>query len=67
MDYRFLASKELEKFFEDTEMSVGEIIRTITQEKFTGLKSENRSVLTELSDKDWYEIIEKSFEYERED
>lgn len=66
MDYKFLASKGIEKFFEESELTVGEIIRTITQEKFTGLKVENRSVLTSISDKEWYEIIEKSFEYEQE-
>ena len=66
MDYKFLAKKEIEKFFEETDLSVGEIIRTIIQEKFTGLKSENRGVLTEISDQEWYEKLEEAFEYERE-
>lgn len=66
MDYKFLAKTEIEKLFEDSELSVGEIIRTITQEKFTGIRIENKSRITEISDKEWYEIIEKAFEYEQE-
>lgn len=66
MDYRFLASREIEKLFEETDLTVGEIIRSITQEKFTGLKSENRGVLSEMTDQEWYESIQKSAEYERE-
>ena len=66
MDYRFLANRGLEKFFEESKLSVGEIMRTITQEKFTGIKIENKSRLTEISDQEWYEIIEKTFEYEQE-
>lgn len=58
MDYKFLAKKALDELFEDTEMSVGEIIRTITSEKVTGLRTENRSVLTEISDESWYNKIE---------
>jgi|TARA_R110000868_G_scaffold74337_2_gene214921 hypothetical protein len=59
MDYNFLAKKAIEKLFEDTDLSVGEIIRELTKEKFTGLKAENRGVLTSISDKQWYGIIEK--------
>lgn len=65
MDYRFLANRGIERFFEESQMSVGEIIRTITQEKFTGIKIENKSRLTEITDTEWYEIIEKVFEYEQ--
>ena len=67
MNYKFLAKEEIVKFFEESELSVGEILRTITRETHTGLKVENPSRLTEISDKEWYEIIEKSFEDERED
>lgn len=66
MDYRFLASRGIEKFFEDSELSVGEVIRAITQEKFTGIKIENKSRLTEMTDKEWYEAIEKAYENETE-
>tara|TARA_R110002012_G_scaffold119169_1_gene268158 strand:- start:612 stop:773 length:162 start_codon:yes stop_codon:yes gene_type:complete len=52
--------------FEDSDLSVGEIIRTITQEKFTGLKSSNKGVLTNMSDQEWYESIQKANEYEQE-
>ena len=65
MDFRFLASRGIEKFFEDTDMSVGEIIRTIIQKKFTGIEVKNKSRLTDMSDQKWYEAIEKSFEYEQ--
>lgn len=66
MDYRFLASKGIEKFFEETDMSVGEIIRTIIQKKFTGIEVVNKSRITEISDQKWYEIIEKTYDYEQE-
>lgn len=66
MNYKFLAKEEIVKFFEQSELSVGEILRTITQEKFTGVKIENRGRLSDISDKEWYEIIEKSFEYEQD-
>lgn len=66
MNYRFLAKKALDKFFDDTELSVGEIMRLITQEKYTGLKAENRGVLMEMSDEKWYENIEKTLENETE-
>jgi len=59
MDYNFLAKKAMEKLFEETDLSIGEVIRELTQEKFTGLKSENRSVLTNKTDKEWYTVIEK--------
>lgn len=66
MDHRFLAKKGIEKFFEQSELSVGEILRAITQEKFSGLKCENRRVLTEKTDKEWYRIFETAFEFEKE-
>lgn len=66
MDYRFLASRGIEKFFEETDLSVGEIIRTIVQKKFTGVEVENKSRFTDIPDKEWYEIIEKTFDYEQE-
>lgn len=66
MNYKFLAEEEIKNFFKSSDLSVGEILRTITQEKFTGLKIENRSKFTEISDKEWYEIIEKAFEFEQE-
>lgn len=67
MEYRYLTSKKIEKFFDETDLSVGEILRTITQEKFSGLKIENRNIFTEKSDVEWYSIIERAYEYERED
>ena len=67
MDYKYLTSKKLEKFFDETNLSVGDILRTITQEKFSGLKIENRNVFTETPDEEWYSIIEKAYEYEQED
>lgn len=67
MDYKFLVKKELEEFFENTELSVGEIFRSILSEKFSGVVISNKSRLTDLSDKEWYEIVEKSFDYEIED
>ena len=66
MDYRFLASKGIEKFFEETDMSVGEIIRTIIQKKFTDIEIVNKSRITEISDQEWYEVIEKTYDYEQE-
>lgn len=66
MDYKFLSLKAIEKTFKESDMTVGEIIRTITQEKFSGIKIENRSVITETTDKEWCSIIEKAFDNERE-
>jgi hypothetical protein len=59
MDYNFLAKKAIERLFEETDLSIGEVIRELTQEKVTGLKSENRGVLTSKTDKEWYIAIEK--------
>jgi hypothetical protein len=59
MNYNFLAKKAMEKLFEETDLSIGEVIRELTQEKYTGLKSENRSVLTNKTDKEWCAVIEK--------
>ena len=59
MDYKFLAKKALEKLFEETDLSVGEIIRTLVQEKVSGLKATNRGALTSITDKEWYSKIEK--------
>ena len=66
MNHKFLVKRSLVKLFEESEMSVGEIMRTITQEKFTGIKIENKRRLTELSDQDWYEVVEKACENENE-
>ena len=66
MYYKFLADRALQKFFEESELSVGQIMRAITQEKFTGIKIENRSRFEEITDKEWYELIEKSQDNENE-
>lgn len=66
MDYKFLANKEIEKFFEETEFSVGEILLSILQQRFTGVKIENKSKILDTSDQEWYEAIEKAFQYELE-
>ena len=66
MNYRFLANNTLNKFFENTELSVGEIFRAIMRESSTGIKIENKSRITEISDEEWYEILEKTIENEQE-
>ena len=66
MDYKFLVNKELEKFFEEDNLSIGDIFRIITSEKRTGIKIKNKSRFQEISDKEWYEILENALEYERE-
>jgi len=66
MNHKFLAKEELIKFFEETELSVGEIFRAVLREKFTDVKIENKNRLTSISDQEWGEIIKKSFEYEQE-
>lgn len=65
MEYRFLVSKEVERFFEERpDMSVGEIFRAILNKSFTGIEIVNKGRLTELTDQDWYEAIDKAFNYE---
>ncbi len=66
MDNRYLVKRKIDKVFDETTLSVGEIIRIITQEKYTGLVSNNRSKLTEKTDEQWYNIIEEAFENELE-
>lgn len=65
MNYKLLFQADMEKLF-DTDMSVGEIIRALTLEKFTGLKCENRNVLTEMTDQQWSRVAEKAYENETE-
>lgn len=60
MDYKFLANKEIERFFEETNFSVGEIFLSIISKNNTGIEITNRSRFTELTDQEWYGIIEKS-------
>lgn len=67
MDYKFLVSKEVEKFFDETNFSVGEILLSILQEKFTGIKIENKQRFLEMSDQDWYSVLEKVYAYHKED
>lgn len=67
MNYKFLTKEGIIKFFEESELSSGEIIRAIVREAHTGLKIENPSRLTEITDKEWYEITEKAFEDEQEE
>ena len=66
MNYRFLANNTLNKFFENTELSVGEIFRAIMRESSTGIKIENKARITEISDEEWYGILEKTIENEQE-
>ena len=61
MDYKFLVNKELEKFFDETDFSVGEILRTILSRPLTGIEITNKSRFQEITDQEWYEIIEKTF------
>ena len=66
MNYRFLANKALNEFFEESELSVGEILRSLLRESSTGIKIENKARITEITDSEWYEIIEKTRENEQE-
>ena len=61
MDYRFVVKKEIESYFDNTDYSVGEILRNIISEKLTGIVVINKSRFTEISDEQWYKIIEDSF------
>lgn len=62
MNHRFLMSKEIERLFDETEMTVSEIIRTITREKYTGLVIGNKSRFDEISDEMWLTATEKATE-----
>lgn len=55
MDYRFLSKITIEKFFEETQLSVGEIIEVIALTK-TKLESKNKAA--DITDKMWYETFE---------
>ena len=66
MNYRLLANKSINKFFEKTELSVGEIFRAILRESSTGIKIENKARINELTDVEWYTIIENTIENEQE-
>ena len=61
MDYRFVVKKEIESYFDNTDYSVGEILRNIISEKLTGIVVINKGRFTEISDEQWYKIIEDSF------
>lgn len=67
MDYRFLVSKKLENFFDNTDMSIGDIFRTIMSEKVTGLNITNKSRFQQMTDQDWYEAIELAFNESQEE
>lgn len=67
MNYKFLFQEELENAFIDTELSVGDVIRAITANKYTGVEISNPSRLQEISDKLWYQIIKTAIAYEKED
>ena len=62
MNYRFLAKEGINKLFDESDLSVGEILRTIIRERATGLKCKNISVLTSITSEKWYEVIEKAYE-----
>lgn len=62
MDYKFLAKIEIEKFFENTEFSVGEILLSILSHESVGVSINNRGKLLETTDQEWYAIIEKVLE-----
>jgi len=61
LDYRIVVKKEIENYFDSTDYSVGEILRNIISEKLTGIVVINKSRFTEISDEQWYKIIEDSF------
>lgn len=67
MNYKYLVKKGLSRFLDESDLSVGEILRAVTSERLTGIKTENRSRFLEITDKEWNSIIEKAFEYEQED
>lgn len=65
MNYKILAKNSLDKLFRDTELkTVGEIFRAIMRESTTGIKIENKSRFTDLSDEGWYLILEKTIKNE---
>lgn len=65
MDYKFLANKELEKLFGETDFSVGEIFLSIINR--TGVEIQNRSQFREITDQEWYVIIEETLKDALED
>lgn len=65
MNYKFLAKKEVESIFEDTKYSVGEVMRILTSERFTGIQIKDKSVLNK-TDEEWHEAFEKAYKYEQE-
>ena len=66
MNYRYSTKKEIDRLFDETDLTVGEIIHTIVREKYTGIKISNRSKIRSMSDEDWYESIEKAARDEQE-
>lgn len=67
MNYKFLFQEELENAFIDTDLSIGDVMRAITANKYTDVEITNPSKLQEISDKLWYQIIKTAIEYEKED
>ena len=66
MNLKYLIIKEFTRFMNETDLTVGEILRAITSEKFTGIEITNRGRFSEISDEEWYKIIENAYEYEQE-
>ena len=67
MDYRHSAIDTLTDFAQEQEnMSFGEILYSCTRNTLTGLDIKDLTKLTSISDKQWYEIIEKAKKDERE-
>jgi len=59
MNYKFLASKEVEKIFEESNLSVSGIVEIL---HLTKVKLEKKNESAEITDKMLYEAIETVFE-----
>ena len=75
MDYRHTAIDTLTDFAEkfsgkedEPKMSFGDILYSITRNQLTGLDIPNGELrkFRDISDNQWYEIIEKAFKDEQE-
>lgn len=61
MDYRHIAIDTLTEIAkENPEMSFGDILYTITRSKLTGLDTQGGSNYRQLSDVEWYGIVERA-------
>lgn len=61
MNYKAMIQMEIPRFLQDTNYTFSEILSSIITVADTGARIENKTALMQVTDEQWFHIIERAF------